>query len=284
MPDVAMRLGTLLLEGTRRLAATGSSEPRRQALRIWADLNASDHSGTLIRQDRVVGAAEAATYQNAIERRASGEPLAHVTGTSGFRHLTLRTDARALIPRPETEGLVDLLLERVRSGRVVDVGTGSGCIALSLAQEGDFSEVVGIDCSENALSLARENAEAANLPVALVLGDLCAPIRTEAIDALISNPPYLTAGEYAELDPSVRDWEPSIALESGPEGLAATKRLLDEGRWVLRPGGWLALEVDCTRAGEAVRLAVEFGWAEVRIHMDLSGRERYLFARRSNAR
>ena len=284
MPDVAVRLGTLLTEGTRRLADTGNPEPRRQALRIWAELNPLATPGALLSRELLVGAAEASTYQNAIERRASGEPLAHVTGTSGFRHLTLRTDARALIPRPETEGLVDLLLERVRFGRVVDIGTGSGCIALSLAQEGDFSEVVGIDCSEPALSLAMENSEATNLPVALVLGDLCAPIGNEAIDALVSNPPYLTAGEYALLDSSVRDWEPAIALESGAEGLGATKRLLEDGRRVLRPGSWLALEIDCTRADAAARLARELGWIDVSIHMDLFGRERYLLARRSNTR
>lgn len=283
MPDLAMRLGTLLLEGTQRLAEIGNPEPRRQALRIWSELNPLVSPGVL-RPELVVGAAETAAYQNAIERRASGEPLAHVTGISGFRHLTLRTDARALIPRPETEGLVDLLLERVRCGQVVDVGTGTGCIALSLAEEGDFSEIVGIDCSKNALALATENTEEAGLPVALVLGDLCAPIGSQAIDALISNPPYLTAGEYAHLDSSVRHWEPTIALESGPEGLTATKRLLDDGRRVLRPGGWLGLEVDCTRAGLAARLATELGWEEVGIHMDLFGRERYLFARRSTTR
>jgi release factor glutamine methyltransferase len=103
-------------------------------------------------------------------------------------------------------------------------------------------------------------------------------------DALISNPPYLTAAEHASLDRSVRDWEPAVALESGEDGLEATTRLLDQGRTVLKPGGWLALEVDCSRAGTAAHRAAGFGWEDVSTHMDLFGRERYLLARRSETR
>jgi release factor glutamine methyltransferase len=281
MPEVATRSNALLEMGARRLAEAGIAEPRRQAFRIWAGLNPSVSPGA---REIELGATEVASYQDAIERLALGQPLAHVTGTCGFRHLTLRSDRRALIPRPETEGLVDLLLQRVHSGRVLDIGTGSGCIALSLAQEGGFSDVVGVDRSEEALSLAAENRALTSQAVDFVLGDLCAPIGKETADALISNPPYLTALEYAHLHPSVRDWEPALALESGQDGLGATARLLDEGRRVLRPAGWLALEVDCTRAAVAAQLATELGWQEVGIHMDLFGRERYLLARRSNTR
>jgi release factor glutamine methyltransferase len=196
----------------------------------------------------------------------------------------LRSDRRALIPRPETEGLVELLLQRTRGGRVVDIGTGSGCIALSLALEGGFTEVVGIDRSAEALALAGENRELVGAGIELVQGDLCVPLRAGTFDALISNPPYLTAAEYAGLDPSVRDWEPAVALKGGEDGLEATVRLLDHGWDVLRAGGWLALEVDCARAGSAAHLASALGWEDVRIHLDLFGRERYLLARRSNTR
>jgi release factor glutamine methyltransferase len=182
--------------------------------------------------------------------------------------------------------LVDLLLQRVRGGTIADVGTGSGCIALSLATEGAYSRIVATDRSPQALALARLNCETLDSPqaVELVLGDLCAPLRQEMFDALISNPPYLTAGEYASLDGSVRDWEPALALVSGDDGLEATGRLLDEGRAVLRPGGWMALEVDCSRAGISAHLACELGWENVTIHIDLFGRERYLLARRSETR
>jgi release factor glutamine methyltransferase len=284
MPEVVTRRRTLIQEGTDRLARAGVAEPHRQAVRIWAELNQAEQADVLLAGDLDVDSVWAARYQHAIKRRASGEPLCHVTGWTGFRHLSLRSDGRALIPRPETEGLVELLLQRARRGRVVDVGTGSGCIALSLALEGGFTDVVGIDRSAEALALAAENRELVDARVVLVQGDLCAPLRAGTFDALISNPPYLTAAEYAGLDPSVRDWEPAIALESGEDGLEATVRLLDEGRGVLRAGGWLALEIDCARARSAAHLASALGWEDVGIHVDLFGRERYLLARRSNTR
>ena len=284
MPELATARGTLIQEASDRLRRAGVPEPRRQALRIWAELNQAAPADALLARDSDQGPAGAARYQHAIERRASGEPLPHVTGWSGFRQLSLRSDGRALIPRPETEGLVDLLLDRVRLGRVVDVGTGSGCIALSLALEGSFTQVVGVDHSSDALALAGENRELVGARVELVRGDLCAALRAGAFDALISNPPYLTVAEYAGLHPSVRDWEPAIALESGEDGLETTARLLDEGRVALRAGGWLALEVDCSRARSAAHLASSLGWEDVKIQVDLFGRERYLLARRSITR
>jgi release factor glutamine methyltransferase len=222
----------------------------------------------------------ATALRAAVRRRARGEPLAHVAGRAGFRTLTVHTDRRALIPRPETEGLVDLLLGRVRTGRAADIGTGTGCLALSLAAEGDFDLVAAVDSSSQALGLARENRNALCLPVELARGDLCGPLGPRSMDAVISNPPYLTEREYAELDPSVKAWEPAEALVSGPDGLRATTRLLREARDVLRPGGWLAVEVDCSRAGEAATRAESLGWMDVAIHADLFGRERYLLARR----
>ena len=210
--------------------------------------------------------------------------MSHVTGWSGFRRLSLRSDRRALIPRPETEGLVELLLKRVQTGRVADLGTGSGCIALSLALEGSFREIVGLDCSAEALELARLNRDLAGVQVSLVQGDLCEPLGLGAFDALVSNPPYLTTAEYSGLDGAVRDWEPGLALVSGEDGLDATMRLLREGQNVLRPGGWLALELDCSRAGAVAGEACTRGWESVSVHVDLFGRERYLLARRSVTR
>ena len=166
---------------------------------------------------------------------------------------------------------------------MADVGTGSGCLALSLATEGDFDEVVAVDLSPAAIALAEENRREVGAAVHLVLGDLCAPLGDASLDALVSNPPYLTTAEYAALDASVRQWEPGTALESGADGMAATGRLLAEGRRVVRPGGWIALEVDCTRATVAAARARELGWSEVVVETDLFGRERYLLARRSAA-
>jgi release factor glutamine methyltransferase len=281
MPELPPVLGTLIHDGTERLRRAGIAEPRRETIRIWADLTQAAPGDVLLQRDNPVTAVAADRFHGAITRRSRGEPLSHVTGWSGFRRISLRSDRRALIPRPETEGLVDLILERVRTGRVADVGTGSGCLALSLALEGSFAEVVGLDCSVEALELARLNRELVGAPVSFVQGDLCAPLRQEAFHALVSNPPYLTAAEYSELESSVRQWEPAMALVSGEDGMEATLRLLSEGRHVLRPGGWLALELDCTRAGLAACRARELGWHNVSVHVDLFGRERYLLAQRS---
>jgi release factor glutamine methyltransferase len=179
--------------------------------------------------------------------------------------------------------LIDRLLARVRTGRVADVGTGTGCLALSLATEGSFDLVVATDLSADALALADANRRDAQVEVRLLRGDLAGPVADAAFDALVSNPPYLSTGEYAGLDPSVREWEPELALASGADGMGATGRLLTDGLRVVRPGGWIALEVDCTRAAEAADRARGAGWHEVIVQADLFGRERYLLARRSAA-
>ena len=282
MPELALLLGAAVDDATERLRRAGIPDGRREAIRIWAELSGRGQAEAVLQRHRPVDSAAAAAFQDAVLRRSRGEPLAHVTGWSGFRRMSLRSDGRALIPRPETEGLVDLLLDRVRTGQVADLGTGSGCLALSLALEGWYTHVIGVDCSGAALELARVNRKQVGADVSLVQGDMCTPLRRGTLDALVSNPPYLTAGEYARLDPSVREWEPAIALVSGDDGMQSTLKLLVEGREALRPGGWLAIEVDCTRAGLAARHASRLGWTAVSVHMDLFGRERYLLAQRSD--
>lgn len=284
MPEMTVPLQVMVDEAADRLRRAEIAEPRRQALRIWAELDGSEPGESLLHLESSVDGSKAARFHRAIERRAAGEPLAHVTGWAGFRHLSLRSDGRALIPRPETEGLVELLLQRVRSGAVADIGTGSGCIALSLATEGAFERIVAVDRSSDALALARLNADLVRQgrTIELLRADLCGALRPGAFDALISNPPYLTVAEYSALDRSVRDWEPEPALVSGPDGLEVVGRLLDEGRAVLRAGGWLALELDCSRAQMVADLAGELGWQNVTVHWDLFGRERYLLAQRSD--
>jgi release factor glutamine methyltransferase len=281
MPEVSLTLGSLIDEATQRLGQSGVTEPRREAIRIWSELTGSDSVSAVLSREAGVEMGAVERFHHAVSRRSTGEPLAHVTGWVGFRHLELRSDKRALIPRPETEGLVDLVLERVRTGRVADVGTGSGCLALSLATEGSFAQVLATDCSRLALEVARLNRELVGAAVSFIQGDLCAPIGAGTLDALVSNPPYLTVAEYAGLEGSVRDWEPALALLSGEDGMEATVRLLEAGRSALRPGGWLALEVDNARAELAGRVAATLGWRAISVHMDLFGRERFLLAQRS---
>ena len=279
--DVALSRRALLAEATAALSAAGVIEPRREALGLWSEVRGSSPAKVFLDGEAEADPAAAAALRLAVRRRTAGEPFAHAAGRIGFRDLLLRSDRRALIPRPETEGLVDLLLTRVRTGRVADIGTGSGCLAYSLTSEGAFAQVSAVDISADALAQAAENRALLGARVDLVQGDLCGPLRAGSLDAVVSNPPYLTEAEYAALDPSVKRWEPAAALVSGPDGLHATSRLLHEARVVLRAGGWLALEVDCTRAAEVAAQAAALGWMDVAIHADLFGRERYLLARRS---
>lgn len=282
MVEVALSGRALLEQAATQLADAGLDSPRLAARRLWADLQDDATLMALLTDDVDVAPAVAARFAGWVERLAAGEPLAYVTGWTGFRHLRLQCDPRALIPRPETETLVELALARTSSGTAIDIGTGTGAIALSLKSEGAFETVWGVDLSAPALALARTNGDLLGIDVRWALGDLLAPIEGE-VDLLVSNPPYLTEAEYAALDHSVRDYEPQLALPSGADGLTATRRLLDEGRAVVRAGGWIALEVDCRRAAATAALAEGFGWREVLVQDDLFGRARYLLARRGSA-
>lgn len=269
--------GDLTREATTMLQAAGIPDARREASRLWRDLLAPADGAPC-----QGGGALAVRYLACVRRRALGEPLAYVTGWTGFRHLVLTTDRRALIPRPETEGLIPLAMHKVPSGSVADIGTGTGAIALSLAHEGSYDRVIGVDCSRPALELARLNVVRSGLDVRLVACDLTSALGNGVVDLLVSNPPYLAADEMAQLDPSVRDWEPATALAGGTDGLEPYRRLFADAPRVLRPGGWIALEIDARRPEETAALAVGTGWHDVTIHDDLFGRARYLLARREN--
>ena len=278
-----IRLRDVLDAGRRRLAGSDATDPAREAAVIWALAFDRVAGEAVLERDRPLAAADAERLHGLFERRARGEPLAYVAGRAGFRHLDVGVDRRALIPRPETEGLVSGILQRIRRGTAADVGTGTGCIALSLATEGAFDRVIGLDRSAAALELADRNRRESGRSLDLVRGDLTTALAPASVDALVSNPPYLSEAEYASLDAGVRDWEPAMALVSGPDGLDATRRILDDGRRVLRAGGWLGVELDASRAGVVGRMAAALGWQDVSVESDLFGRERYLFARRSMA-
>ncbi len=290
MLDLPLRLDDLLDESARRLGLVGHTEPRQEARRIWRGLHHGDRHLPGDRHGAIDGE-RAAAFMAAVARRVNHEPLAYVTGATGFRYLELKCDARALIPRPETEGLVELALERASTGAAADIGTGTGAVALSLAKEGNFDDVFGVDLSNGALALAADNARLNELRVTWLEGDLIAPLLANlagrstgarCLDLIVSNPPYLTADEYAELDPTVKSWEPELALISGDDGMSATRRLLTDAGQVLKPGGWLALEVDSRRADLVATVAVDLQWHDVTVHVDLFGRPRYVLGRWEN--
>lgn len=276
----AAAIGSLLDAAADRLRAAGIVKPRREANRLWAWQNRITPGQAVLDRLREAEAFRREAFETAVSRRVAGEPLAYVLGSTGFRTLELTVDRRALIPRPETELLVDHALRLVRSGRALDVCTGSGCLALALAAEGGFSQVIGSDLSSDAVALAALNAGACRLPALLVRSDLGTAFRGERFDLLVSNPPYLTEAEYRELDPSVKAWEPRDALIAGPDGLAVTRRLLEQAPGLLAPGGWLVMELDFSRGDLTAGLARGAGLVAVNVLNDLFGRARYLVARR----
>jgi release factor glutamine methyltransferase len=274
----AVTLAGILAWARITLHHAGVPSPRREALLLWSELHDMSPATVLARGEQAVGDLALERFQQAIARRVSGEPRQYVVGTVGFRRLLLRSDSRALIPRPETEGLIELALAQVSTGRALDLGTGGGCIALALADEGSFTEVVGVDRSPDALELGRENGERTGLSVTWKLGDWTNPVQLERFDVVVANPPYIATKELDLLDPSVRDWEPRGALDGGIDGLRAVRRLLREIPSVTRRGGWLFMELDATRARETAELAVAVGWEAVCVRDDLFQRPRYLAA------
>jgi release factor glutamine methyltransferase len=213
-----------------------------------------------------------------VQRRANREPLAYVLGEWGFRRLTLRCDPRALVPRPETEVVVERCLELLRGverSRVLDVGTGTGAIALALADELEDVHVVAMDSSDDALDLARENARRTGLSVELVHGDFRDGLPPGLFDLVVSNPPYVRPEEIESLEPEVRDWEPREALVDEGQTEALARAALD----VLRPGAPIVLEVHDERAAEVRKLLEALGYS-VRIDVDLTGRDRIVEGQR----
>ena len=288
-PRAAPSVGDLVGELTAFLSAAGVPEPAAEARdlvaavtgesRFWPSL----HADTRV-ADRVVSLA-----QSVAARRASGMPFAYAVGRASFRYLTLRVDERVLIPRQETEHLVDLVLKHSPSGgTVADVGTGSGAIAIAIAHEGvdRFDRIIATDVAADAVALARENAESLAagdvLPIEFRIGDLLAPLAGERLAVLVSNPPYIAYDEAASLPASVRDWEPVHALLSGGQGLEASRRIIDGAAALVCSGGLLALEVDARRALQvAERVAAAGAWRDVQVHRDLAGRDRFVLANRS---
>jgi release factor glutamine methyltransferase len=253
---------------------------------VWAAVSGTTVGDAWLRRDEPKAPALVAQYLAALAQLERGVPFAYAVGMVGFRTLDLKIDSRALIPRPETEGLVELVLARTENrkpntaGLVADIGTGCGCIALSLAMEGQFEKVIAVECSPVAVALARENVKrvAPKTPVEIREGNLLAPLvdKGDRFRAIVANPPYLTAAEYDELDPSVRDHEPREALVS-VDGLDATRALFAGAAPLLEPGGLLALEIDERRDDAIHSLAREYHWA-VEVHDDLFGRPRYALA------
>ncbi|HEV8214497.1 MAG TPA: peptide chain release factor N(5)-glutamine methyltransferase [Gemmatimonadaceae bacterium] len=284
----AITVSRVLEELVRALSDRGMAEPMTEAREIISALLDVPRFWPIVNGGVELEASLQERARAAADRRVRGAPLAYAVGRASFRHLTLDVDERVLIPRPETEQLVDLVLDEtglVPGGIAIDIGTGSGAIAIALAAEGTYSRVYGTDVSRDAVDVARHNASlCASLlrsPVAFVHGSLLGPLADLRARVIVSNPPYIALGEAGALPASVRDWEPSVALYGGLDGMATTARLVREAAGALEPGGLLAVEVDARRASLAADLVGrDPRFHRIRVELDLAGRERFVLARR----
>lgn len=267
------------------LVEKGVESARLDAEHLLAHALGTSRLQLYLQFDRPLTPEELDLFRPLIRRRAAREPLQYIVGRTAFRELELRTDPRALIPRPETEVLVEKVLEwaRGRAGlSAADVGTGTGCIALSLLKEGPFTRVWAVDPSADALELAGINAaavaeaEGLNLVQGEGLGALPPGVR---VDVVVSNPPYVREAEAGTLQPEIRDHEPHLALFAGSDGLGVIRQVVAGAEGRLVPGGLLALEIGAGQGPAVLELVGASGaFRDAAVHRDLSGKPRIVTA------
>ena len=297
MPSVDRRarwtLRELLTWTSERLASLGIEEARVDAEHLLAHALGCSRVELYLQHDRLLDEADRAGFRELVKRRLAREPVAYIEGLKGFHalDLDLRVDRRALIPRPETEHLVDWLLENLRPPpaplmQVLDVGTGSGAIALAVAKARHEVHVTAVDASSEAVELARENAVRLDLSerVHIQVSDGLATVEDPSggFTAIAANLPYVPTAEIATLTPEVRDYEPRAALDGGPDGLVIVRRVIGEiaERGNLAPGGWLYLEVGVGQAEAVEGLLTDAGFVELASRRDYGRIPRIVAGRR----
>jgi release factor glutamine methyltransferase len=273
----------IIQKTTEFLAGKGVEPPRLNAEHLVGHALGLGRMQLYLQFERRLTDAELEQIRALVRRRGQREPLQHIVGTTEFFGLKLKTDRRALIPRPETEHLVELVTQVMAAppATVLDLGTGTGAIALALAQHWPAARVTAVDRSDDALALAAENAAALKLAdrVGLLQSDWCAALPVGArFDLIVANPPYLTADELAAAEPEVRTFDPPDALTAGENGLADLRRILAETPARLGPGGLLALETGIAHHTTLLKLAAEAGFLRTEARQDLTGRDRHLLA------
>lgn len=290
LPRVDPTLTDALRYALERLAAHGS--PRAEAEELLSRLVDLTRAQLYLESDQTLSEHEWQRFAGWVERRVKGEPIQYITGRAAFRHLDLHVTPATLVPRPETEGLVEAVLEtldaeraRWSAPRVLDLGTGSGAIALALAQECPAARVTATDASPDAIAVARDNAARLGLGgrVAFAEGAWFDALGADdRFEVVVSNPPYIAEHEWEGLPADVRDHEPRGALVGGPSGNEDLRVIVDEAPRHLVAGGLLALELDETRAEEVVAwFEGAHDWSGAELRNDLAGRPRVLLARRA---
>jgi release factor glutamine methyltransferase len=224
-----------------------------------------------------------ANYTALVSLRRKGEPIQYITGETEFYGLPFRVTPEVLIPRPETEHLVEKVIElaaRFQQPRIVDVGTGSGAIAVALAHECFFAVMTAIDISSRALAIAEENAKCSEASIRFLEGDLLTPVAGECFEIVVSNPPYVPSTDRATLSVEVREYEPALALFAGDDGLDVYRRLIPAAFDALIPGGFLALEIGYGQSKAITELLTRAGFEQIEFVPDLHGIPRVACARR----
>jgi release factor glutamine methyltransferase len=280
---VPVNAGAALEAARARLAAT-SKNPRRDADLLLEHVLGCDQTALLTHPERILSAEESEQFDHLVERRLASEPMQYLTGQQEFFGLRFEVTPAVLIPRPETEHLVEAVLERFQREqevRIVDVGTGSGAIAVALAHAMPRSRVTAVDLFPAALAVALRNAERHGVIDRLMLlpSDLLAAVDRTDFDAVVANPPYIATAEV--LEPQVANYEPHSALFAGRTGLEVYERLIPQAARVLRPGGWLFLEIGYGQ-GAALKSLLH-GWAGVTLVKDLQGIPRVALGQKQSA-
>jgi release factor glutamine methyltransferase len=273
-----MTIHTALLQGTKLLEEGVISVPRLTAEVLLAHALGRERAYLFAHSDEELTEVAWIHYGRYLHERLKGKPTQYITGHQEFYGRDFRVTSDVLIPRPETEHLIQASLARIRPGDVVlDVGTGSGAIAITLALE-TKARVLAADISPGALCVAAANARRLVAPVSFLASDLVDAIAARSIDVLVSNPPYVPKTDHPALQREVRDYEPHVALFAGPTGLEIYERLIADAQRVLRPGGWLLVELGYNSL-EPVRAMLQTGWDEIAMEEDLAGLPRVLAAR-----
>jgi release factor glutamine methyltransferase len=283
---VTITAASLLAEGTRRLELAGLDCARQDALRLMAEALGVDRLAVYVEPRRAVDAGAAASFRALVDRRAAHEPVQHILGYEEFRGLRIAVTPDVLIPRPETEGLVERALELLadRPGAVVaDIGTGSGVIACAVAASRPDLEVLAVEQSLGALAVASDNVRALGLAsrVRLLAGDLFGPLASlnGSLDMVVANPPYCPSGVIPTLPVEVARFEPRLALDGGPDGMRVLRRIITEAPRFLRPGAWLLMEIGEEQAGPLASLMAAEGFSRIGARRDLRDVERYIEGR-----
>jgi release factor glutamine methyltransferase len=262
------------------LKKRGNDSGRLDAELLLGRVLELDRIGLIMQSERPLAPAELNAFRELFKRRRSGEPVAYLLGEREFFGIPLRVDARVLIPRPDTERLVEVALLRTRErsmlGSALDLCTGSGCVAIAFARSRPTWSVAAVDVSCEALAVARDNAHrtGAIRNVRLLEGSLFGPVEGQRFDLITANPPYIPSAELLELPIDVRGFEPQLALDGGPDGLALVRDIAARAPQHLTPGGLLALEICADQGPRATEILRQHGYAQVELARDLGGRDR----------